>query len=200
MYTLINGSGKLNFSNSFFFLELISNNLNNYSYFDLKRDDYDEILEDIKKSDVIIFAFPLYIDSPTSLTLEFLDYIIDRKIKLDDKLVYVIINCGFRDGRQNITAINIVKRWCLKVGTIYGSSIMIGAGEVVGKDKFRFISKRALKDIKRFAEVVEFKQKEDDIITTVDLLNDKLYSFLANLSWRKKGRKNNLTNIDLKAK
>lgn len=200
MYTLINGSGKLNISNSFCFLELISTNLNNYSYFDLKRDDYDEILEDIKKSDVIIFAFPLYIDSPTSLTLEFLDYIIDKKIKLENKLIYAVINCGFRDGSQNITAVNIIKSWCLKVGAEYASSIMIGAGEVVGKDKFRFISKRALKDIKRFAEVVEFKQKEDDIITTVDLLNDKLYCLLANLSWIKKGRKNNLTNIDLRAK
>lgn len=200
MYTLINGSGKLNFSNSFHFLELISTNLNNYSYFDLKRDDYDEILGNIKKSDVIIFAFPLYIDSPTSLTLEFLDYIIDKKIKLENKLIYAVINCGFRDGSQNITAVNIIKRWCVKVGAEYASSIMIGAGEVVGKDKFTFISKRALKDIKRFAEVVEFKQKEKDIITTVDLLNDKLYTFLANLSWRKKGRKNNLTNIDLKTK
>ena len=47
------------------------------------------------------------------------------------KLIYCIINCGFREGEQNITALNIVKNWCDKVLIEYSGSILIGAGEVI---------------------------------------------------------------------
>lgn len=200
MYTLISGSPKTHSSNSLHFLKMISENLDEYKLFELKKNNYNEILNNIKKSDVIIFAFPLYVDSPTSITLSFLDYIIDNKIKLKGKLIYVLINCGFREGQQNITAINIIKRWCCKVDARYGCSILIGAGEIVGKDKYKFISRKALKRIKDFTKIVQLKEKRTDIITTMDLLNNSLYCYMANLSWNKKGKTNNLSIDDLKAK
>lgn len=200
MYTLICGSPKFKNSNSDYFLKIISSKLQEYDYYSLKNIKYDSILESIYKNDVIVFAFPLYVDSPTSITLSFLDYVIDNNINLKGKLVYVVINCGFREGKQNITAVNIMKRWCDKVGAVYASSIMIGAGEIVGKDKFNFISRNALKKINNFANIIKMKVINDDIITTIDLLNNRLYCFLANLSWNKKGKKNNLSFADLKTK
>ena len=200
MYTLIYGSHKFKNSNSDYFLKIISSKLQEYDYYSLKNVKYDSILESIYKNDVIVFAFPLYVDSPTSITLFFLDYVIDNNINLKGKLVYVVINCGFREGKQNITAVNIMKRWCDKVGAVYASSIMIGAGEIVGKDKFNFISRNALKKINNFANIIKMKVINDDIITTIDLLNNRLYCFLANLSWNKKGKKNNLSFADLKTK
>ena len=200
MYTLICGSPKFKNSNSDYFLKIISSKLQEYDYYSLKNIKYDSILESIYKNDVIVFAFPLYVDSPTSITLSFLDYVIDNNINLKRKLVYVVINCGFREGKQNITAVNIMKRWCDKVGAVYASSIMIGAGEIVGKDKFNFISRNALKKINNFANIIKMKVINDDIITTIDLLNNRLYCFLANLSWNKKGKKNNLSFADLKTK
>lgn len=200
MYTLISGSPKTHSSNSLHFLKMISNDLEEYKLFELKKNKYNEILKNINKSDVIILAFPLYVDSPTSITLSFLDYIIDKKIKLKGKLVYVVVNCGFREGQQNITAINIIKRWCEKVDAIYGSSVLIGAGEIVGKDKYKFISRKASKRIKEFSKIVQLKEKQKDIITTMDLLNNSLYCYIANLSWNKKGKRNNLSSDDLKAK
>ena len=200
MYTLICGSPKFKNSNSDYFLKIISSKLQEYDYYSLKNIKYDSILKSIYKNDVIVFAFPLYVDSPTSITLSFLDYVIDNNINLKGKLVYVVINCGFREGKQNITAVNIMKRWCDKVGAVYASSIMIGAGEIVGKDKFNFISRNALKKINNFANIIKMKVINDDIITTIDLLNNRLYCFLANLSWNKKGKKNNLSFADLKTK
>lgn len=197
MYTLINGSPKPYSSNSMHFLNVLSKNLNKYNLFELKKNAYDEILADIKSSEVIVFAFPLYVDSPSSITLEFLDYIMDKKIKLKNKLIYIIINCGFREGKQNITAINIMKQWCKKVNATYGCSILIGAGEIVGKDKYKFISKKATKSLIKFSNIVKQKQHKEDILTTMDILNNKLYVFLANKSWNKKGKKNNLTKKDL---
>lgn len=198
MYTLINGSPKPLNSNSSYFLKLISSYINDYKIFELKKNKYDEIIESINKSDVLVFAFPLYVDSPTSITLSFLDYIIDKKIKLKDKFIYIIINCGFREGEQNITALNIMKRWCNKVESIYGGSILIGAGEIVGKEKYKFVSREALKNIKKFSNIIRLKEKGLDIVTTMDLLNNRIYCYMANLSWKRNGKLNKLSDSDLR--
>lgn len=197
MYTLISGSPKLINSNSLYFLKKISKNMSDFKIFELKKDKYSEIIESIEKSDVVVFSLPLYVDSPTSITLSFFDYIIDNNLNLDYKKIYVIINCGFREGEQNRTAVNIIKNWCKKVGGVYSGSIMIGAGEIVGKQKYKFISFTALKKLNCFSNSIRLKQKVDDVITTMNCLNNKTYCYLANLSWRNKGKLNNLSKQDL---
>ena len=138
MYTLINGSPKIQKSNSLYFLNIIKTKLNDFNLVELKNNSYQEIYNNIKKSEVIVLAFPLYVDSPSSITLSFLDYLIDNKLSLENKLVYVIVNCGFRESKHNVTAINIIKNCCKKLGAIYYGGILIGAGEVVGKEKYKF--------------------------------------------------------------
>lgn len=199
MYTLINGSPKINSSNSSYFLKYISKDFDEYKIFELKNTKYNEILKNINKGEIIVFGFPLYVDSPPSLMLEFLDYILDNKIKLNNKLVYVIINCGFRDGTQNITAVDIIKRWCNKVNATYASSMLIGAGEIVGKNKYRLISNRAFKNLNNFSKIIKDKKQHSDIITTVDFLNDTIYCKLANISWTNHGKKYKLSKDDLKS-
>lgn len=200
MYTLISGSPKPNLSNSLYFLNQIKDNLEKTVLYELKKDKYEDICENIKLSDTIVFSFPLYVDSPPSITLKFLDYIVDNKIDIEDKNIYIIINCGFREGEQNITGLNIMKRWCDKTKSIYKGSILIGAGEVVGKREYKLISKKALKKLNEFSFYVMNRKSCSEIITTMDFLNNKMYCYIANLSWNKKGKKNKLTEKELKVK
>lgn len=197
MYTLINGSCKSNFSNSLYFLNEISDYLGKYIIFDLKKDSYSNILDNINMSETIIVAFPLYVDSPPSLVLKFFDYIIDNKLSFSGKRLYIIINCGFREGEQNLTALNVVKSWCDKVLIKYSGAILIGAGEIVGKYKYKIISKKALKKLKQFSLKISNKEEISDIITTVDYLNNNMYCTLANFSWNNKCRKNKLRKKDI---
>ena len=197
MYTLISGSSKTKSSNSKYFLNYISDYLEEYVIYDLKFDKYKDILDNIKLSSTIVIAFPLYADSPNSLTLKFLDYIFDNKINLSDKKIYAIINCGFKEGEQNITALNIIKRWCDKVGITYSGSILIGAGEIVGNPKYNFICKKAFKHLHKFSVSISNNEVVSDIITTMDLLNSSMYCFLANRSWNKKCKKNRLSKKDI---
>lgn len=200
MYTLISGSPKPVNSNSLYFLKRISLYIDKYKIYELKKDKYEEIIDNIRKSEVIVFAFPLYVDSPTSIMLKFLDYLMDKNIMLENKLVYVVVNCGFREGEQNITGLNIIKRWCSKMGALYQGAILIGAGEIVGKDEYRLVSRRALRKLKLFSKIVNKKQKSSDIITTMDILNNRLYCYLANLSWNKKCKLNKLSGSDIRIK
>ena len=197
MYTLICGSPKVNSSNSLYFLNNIKKELDEYKIHELKKSKYDDIIKDINSSDGIVFAFPLYVDSPPSIVLKFLDYIIDNKIDLNKKLVYIIINCGFREGEQNITGVNIMKNWCRKVNATYNGSILIGAGEIVGKTKYKLVTQKAMKKLNLFIKSIKEKKTSEDIITTMDYLNNRIYCCLANINWNKNSRKYNLSKEDI---
>ena len=198
MYTLISGSPKLKPSNSMTFINKIKSTLEDYSVFELKKHNYDEILSSIKDSEVIVLAFPLYVDSPTSITLEFLDYIVDNKIDLKNKQVYSIINCGFRDGNQNVTAANIISAWCKKVNAKYSGSLLIGAGEIIGNSKYKYLSTKANKTLNNFSKIIKTKATTKDIVTTVNILNDRMFCFFANIFWNKDGKKFKQTKKDMK--
>ncbi len=200
MYTLINGSPKPISSNSEYFLDIISNDLDDFFKLDLKKDKYDIAVNDIKNSDVIFLAFPLYVDSPPSTVLKFLDCLYDEKINVENKSLYTIINCGFREGEQNITALNIIKRWCEKKKILYKGSILIGAGEIVGKKQYKYICRKALKKLHEFGSFIKNKERCNDLITTMDFLNNQIYCFLANYNWSKKGKANGLSKIKMKTK
>ena len=198
MFTLINGSPRNNRSNSKYFLSFIEQKLDNYNLFYINKDKFCTILDSINTSDTIVFSFPLYVDSEPSSLLSFMDYIIDNNIDISNKKVYAVVNCGFLEGEQNITAIEIIKRWCYKTNTIYSGSILIGAGEIVGKKKYQLITKKALKKLNIFAENVLNQKEFDDILTTMSFMNPRLYCTLANISWSKNGRKNGLSNDELR--
>ena len=198
MYTLINGSQKNHSSNSRYFLDYVGNYLNDYETYDLKNHNFNDIIKSITKTNTIILAFPLYADSPNSLTLKLLDYIYDNKIDLKNKNLYVIINCGFREGTHNITALNIIKNWAKKVNIEYKGSMLIGAGEIVGKKEFSYITSIAINKLKKFSKSIKDNKTTKDIITTMDLLTNRLYIWFANASWTKKGKLNNLSKKDLK--
>ncbi len=181
MHVLINGSQKSKSSNSEYFLEYISKNINECTIFSLKKDSYKNIISSIKESENVVMAFPLYVDSPNTVTICFLDYIYDNNITIN-KNIYVVINCGFREGEHNITALNIIKNWCKKVHANYCGAVLIGAGEVAGNKKYQFISKKVFKCLNKLSNDIENNIVSKDMITTVSLLNNKLYCMIANIS------------------
>ena len=198
MYTLINGSQKTKISNSRYFLDYISNYLDDYNTYDLMNHNFTDVINSIIKSNTIILAFPLYEDSPNSLTLKLLDYICDNNIDLSNKELYVIINCGFREGTHNITALNIIKNWANKVNIEYKGAIIIGAGEIVGKKEYSYITSIAMSKLKKFSNCIKNNTFTKDVITTMDLLTNRMYIMFANASWNKQGKKNKLSKKDLK--
>ena len=85
----------------------------------------------IQSSEVLIFAFPLYIDSINSLLLRFLIELQKREFRNKNINVYCIINNGFYEGRQNHVAADIMKNWCKAAGLIYGQTLGVGAREML---------------------------------------------------------------------
>lgn len=61
MYILINGSPKYRNSNSLYFLNIISKHLEEFNLYNINKDSLNDIVESLKKSEVIVLAFPLHV-------------------------------------------------------------------------------------------------------------------------------------------
>ncbi|WP_294405186.1 flavodoxin [uncultured Clostridium sp.] len=93
-----------------------------------------DLLEEVIKNDTLLFASPLYADSLPSSTLRFL-YLFDDFLKTQynniNMNVYGIINCGFLEGTQNKTALQILKNFCTRTNLNWCFGIGIGSGEAL---------------------------------------------------------------------
>lgn len=85
----------------------------------------------IQSSEVLIFAFPLYIDSINSSFLRFLIELQKRGFRNKNINVYCMINNGFYEGSQNQVAADIMQNWCKATGLTYCQTLGIGAGEML---------------------------------------------------------------------
>lgn len=85
----------------------------------------------IQSSEILIFAFPLYIDSINSALLRMLIELQNRGFRNKNINVYCIINNGFYEGLQNHVAADIMQNWCKATGLTYGQTLGIGAGEML---------------------------------------------------------------------
>ena len=123
-----------------------------------------EIYKEIITSDVIVLAFPLYIDSIPSNVLKILigleDFI--KKGSVKDIFMYAIINNGFYEGKQTRIAFEIIRNWCEHTGIRFGGGIGQGAGEMIGATKNIPLSKGPFnnlgRELKFLMEKIEVKE------------------------------------------
>ena len=80
---------------------------------------------------VLVFVFPLYVDSIPSQLLQFLIILGELKDLNHDMMVYCVVNNGFFEGTQNYIAIQQMKNWCAAANLKWGQGVGIGAGEML---------------------------------------------------------------------
>ena len=78
-------------------------------------------LAEIASSDVLVFVFPLYVDSIPSQLLQFLIILGELKDLNHDMMVYCVVNNGFFEGTQNYIAIQQMKNWCAAANLKWGA-------------------------------------------------------------------------------
>jgi len=90
-------------------------------------------LSNILKADVLLFVFPLYIDSLPAPLIKFLTMIENEAMNVNGKcpIVYAICNCGFFEAEHNRIALDTVKNFSAHLGMSWGYGIGIGGGTVI---------------------------------------------------------------------
>lgn len=92
--------------------------------------------------DFIVLAFPLYIDSLHSRLLSWLisyENLLARERASGGAPrrigLIAVANCGFHEGAQNKTALDIVANFCARSGIEWRGGLGIGTGEMLGEMK-----------------------------------------------------------------
>ncbi|MCI8771735.1 MAG: hypothetical protein HFH73_11445 [Lachnospiraceae bacterium] len=131
---ILNGSPKAGKSTSELLIEYLMTFIkgNDVVIYNVCKTDLSKVqFSQIQSSEVLIFAFPLYVDSINSHLLRFLIKLENMGFSNKNITVYCMINNGFYEGWQNHVAADIMKNWCKAVGLTYGQTLGIGAGEML---------------------------------------------------------------------
>ena len=189
MILYLNGSPKIKKSNSNSFLVDIGANNIKYLY----KSSFSSILDNINNINTIVFSFPLYVYSPPSKVLDFMEYIRDNNINMENKNIYIIVNCGFLESKHNNTACEIIKNFCLNNKVIYKGCFKIGAGEIIGKRNsnllFKITSLSYYFKVKRFKKCIN-NVEEVNLSTTIHPMTKWLYILIVNMSFKSKIKNN----------
>lgn len=200
---IINGSPRGKKSNSEILIKYLcsllkEHQINKYYLFSSKI--HSEIKSEIHNADVLIFSFPLYIDSIPSSLLDILLKFEEEKIINSKTKIYCIVNNGFFEGKQNQLAILQMKNWCQKTGVEWGQGIGIGAGEILSYVEKVPLGKGPLKNLgkvlEQFTNNIKTLKSGNEIYVNPNW-SRLLYWTQGTVSWIIKARKNGLKMRDL---
>jgi len=110
------------------------------------------------RSDLIILAFPLYIDSLPYLVTKALEVIASHKKRSQVKKpqrIFVIINNGFPEYRQNALALAICRCFADQCGYSWLGALALGAGEALGGGQELTQTKRSGPPVKHVIKALD---------------------------------------------
>ncbi|MEG0274443.1 MAG: hypothetical protein RR690_04885 [Longicatena sp.] len=197
---LLNGSPRGKNSTSYYLLEELSKSLQHQDATIFTKATLPSLCDCLKELDVLVLAFPLYVDSMPASLIDQLDVIKSTGIHNTKLKVYAIVNNGFYESKQNHVAISMVWNWCKTCGFQKGYAIGVGGGEMV---RFAPLGHGPEKNLGKAMQELTKHICENQ--STMDQYVEPnfpkfLYKVAAHYNWKKQIRSNGLKPKDIKRK
>ncbi len=179
---LLSGSPKYKNSGSEYYLDILYEELDKNYYIEEEKMLYfnDTLKKKVNDADIIVLSTPLYADALPSHVLAFLMKMGD--LDLSNKILYVMVNCGFLEGIHNVVALRIIKNYCEAHGIKYMGGLGIGGGPV-GYKKI-FYNYPIYKQIKNLGSAINYQKPfENNYVSP--LIPRFLYINIANYRWKR---------------
>jgi len=194
---LINGSPKFNCSASEKIIKLLEQKLgpgHNYVHIVTAKAKPQELMEGMCGCDAIVIAFPLYVDGIPSHLLRLLISIEMSLVKVaPGSKLYVIINSGHYEARQNQPALEMMQIFCKKAGLEWGQGVGIGGGGMIDSiTAGSRLMKNACRALDLLSRNILSRQSAEDILPDPNIPRF-LYIFFGNMGWRKMAKKNGVS-------
>lgn len=194
--TYIDGSPKTKDSTSLYLLKTLEQKMGEGCvslWADARQYQIQCLLDMIEKSDAIVIAFPLYVDSIPSHLLHMLEELQPLLSAIPrDNTLYTIVNCGFYDTTQNQIALSVMKLWSKRSGLTWGQGISAGAGGMAQVAPAGYGPSANLgKSLDKLADNVSNKRVSDDLYFEPNFPRF-LYRYAANLGWIRQANENHL--------
>lgn len=159
-------------------------------------------LEQISQCDVMVLAFPLYVDGiPAHLIscLYEMETFFNTSLNPNIK-VYALVNSGFYEGRQNSLALEMVENWCEKSGLSFGLGIGIGGGGMLPELSNLADGKGPKKNLgialKNLSNNISSSSSAENIFISPNFPRFA-YKLFSEVGWRQQIKSNGLKKADL---
>lgn len=157
--------------------------------YQMRSKEWDPIFAEMVQADYLVFATPLYLDSLSARTLDFLlryeRYLEEQQIKPSCP-VYIIMNCGLLEAEQNKLAIEMLRYAFHKWGYTFRFAVAIGSGDAIAGPRFRAKITPALAYIKK--DITQEFANTQNVYVQMPI-SKKFFCYVANRRWKKQGKK-----------
>lgn len=155
----------------------------------------------IRDQDVLVFAFPLYVDGVPAHLVSCMAELEQRIINVNNIRVFAIANCGFYEATQNVNALEIIENWCERSHLQWQYGLGIGGGGMLPMIKKEAGIKGPLKsaagELWALADTIgQGAGKQENHYVNPDFPR-LLYKLAAEMGWRKRIRTNGGKRKDL---
>jgi hypothetical protein len=156
------------------------------------------LLDSVDAADLVIFAFPLYIDSLPAPLTRLLERIAERRARVapaGSPRLAVVVQCGFPEAHQCGTAVEICRLFADRTRLRWAGALAMGMGGSVGGDpgKLPGGGKNILDAIGMASESLANGGAIPEAATALfakPLMPRWTYTMVGNLGWRMDLRKN----------
>lgn len=152
------------------------------------------------KADLLIFAFPLYVDQLPAPVILALDRLAERRRAPEAKArvrLAALVQCGFPETHQNRPALEIMKTYAKAVGLDWAGGLAMGMGGAVSGRTMPEKPGGMLRNVllaldEAAAALADGRAIPDTAIARIGVppMPRKLYFLAANWGWRMQARKN----------
>jgi hypothetical protein len=156
-----------------------------------------KMLEQFGVSDLLIFSFPLYMDSIPASVIAALELMAkQRKTSVFPKTqrLLTILHNGLLEASQSSNALAICKRFAFEAGIDWAGGLSLGGGEAIGGKSLEdagFLWRNARKALDLVAkDLLEGKAVSGKAVNLMakPFAPAWLYVFLANRTWKKRAK------------
>lgn len=156
------------------------------------------LLAAIERADILLLAFPLYVDSLPSLvirTLELLAECRQTSAKTRKQRLLAIVNCGFPEAHHNDTALAICRRFGKEAGFEWSGGLALGGGEAIDGQLLpgvKVMARNVIKSLDLTADALAAGEpipQEAVRLMAKPFLPSWMYTWLGERRWRQRAKK-----------
>jgi len=159
-----------------------------------------EVIEELARTDVWVFAYPLYVNGIPGHLLSCLIQLEEACLQNRRIQIYGIVNCGFYEGIQAGLALKLLQNWSIKAGFIWSGGVGVGGGgglAMMPKLEPGYGPKAPIdKALATFSDVILQKKVQENIYVSVAFPRF-LYKMGAQIGWRQMIKANGGKSKDL---
>jgi len=159
----------------------------------------EKLIAGVNGADMVVLAFPLYIDSLPSGVIRMMELIAeDRRGKdiREGQRFVAIANSGFPEAHHNDIALAICRRFASESGFRWAGGLALGGGEAIGGEEIDKAGGRARFARKALVLAAEALAEDRDIpeeaikLMARPFVPSRIYTLIGSMGWKRRAREN----------